>query len=358
MTAEFACGQILFNLKNSNLHYLIKETHLSAYITIRKKLIRDSIDNAKDDVNVTNEKHLDDRIRMENGVLKQEINDLKTILANIEIEKDEVEIKNETLERSIMSLDNKLEMEYNETKKAKDEINNIKIENEKVNDDLQLKIEEIVNCKEALSKLKLANEKLENKLKESEENCMMLENVVNSKEKQISELESKVTKISCENCERNFGTTKDLTDPNDIPSTSKCGLCEYESENENDMNIHVKTEHDLLCKVCDLTFETVRKLNMHMCRVNVLNPEYGEFYTKNWMVYDDCTRIFSRLKGTEVLFLHSKKCLGKEKTCPDLYGGYNLTKFDGVLWHLPLNDYFSEGKINWNGMEEDYGVFY
>ena len=71
-----------------------------------------------------------------------------------------------------------------------------------------------------------------------------------------------------------------------------------------------------------------------------------------------CTRIFSRLKGTEILFLHYKKCLEKENTCPDLYGGYKLTTFDGVLCHLPLIDYFSEGKVNWSGMEEDYGVFY
>ena len=88
---------------------------------------------------------------------------------------------------------------------------------------------------------------------------------------------------------------------------------------------------------------------MHTCRVHVLNPEYGEFYTKKWIVYEDCTRKFSRSKETEVLFLHSKKCLEKENTCPDLYG---------VLWHLPLNGYFSEGKINWSGMEDDYGVFY
>ena len=39
MTAEFACGQILFNVKKSNLHYHIEETHKSTYITIRKKFI-------------------------------------------------------------------------------------------------------------------------------------------------------------------------------------------------------------------------------------------------------------------------------------------------------------------------------
>ena len=49
-------------------------------------------------MNVTNEKTLDDRIRRENGLLKQEINDLKTLVANVEVEKDEIEIKNEALE--------------------------------------------------------------------------------------------------------------------------------------------------------------------------------------------------------------------------------------------------------------------
>ena len=47
MSAEYACGQILFNLKNSNLHYLINETHLSANITIRKKIIKEVNETSK-----------------------------------------------------------------------------------------------------------------------------------------------------------------------------------------------------------------------------------------------------------------------------------------------------------------------
>ena len=46
MSAEFAGGKILFNLKHSNLHYVIKETHMSADITIRKKFIKDTEDPA------------------------------------------------------------------------------------------------------------------------------------------------------------------------------------------------------------------------------------------------------------------------------------------------------------------------
>ena len=39
-SAEYACGQLLFHLKHSKLNYLLKETPYSAYITIRKKLLK------------------------------------------------------------------------------------------------------------------------------------------------------------------------------------------------------------------------------------------------------------------------------------------------------------------------------
>ena len=80
MSAEYACGQILFNLKNSNLHYLINETHKSAYITIREKLIKETSEKPREVVatNIADDsKKHNEKIRMENGLLKQEINDLK-----------------------------------------------------------------------------------------------------------------------------------------------------------------------------------------------------------------------------------------------------------------------------------------
>ena len=80
MSAEYACGQILFNLKNSNLHYLINETHKSAYITIREKLIKETSEKPREVVatNIADDsKQHNEKIRMENGLLKQEINDLK-----------------------------------------------------------------------------------------------------------------------------------------------------------------------------------------------------------------------------------------------------------------------------------------
>ena len=108
MSTEFECGQILFNLKHSNLHYLIKETHLSAYITIRNKL-RKELDEmpqtiSNDGIKVNSEKIINEKNRMENGLLKKEINELKAKCELIEIEKEELERKNETLERNLVVL--------------------------------------------------------------------------------------------------------------------------------------------------------------------------------------------------------------------------------------------------------------
>ena len=63
MSEEYACGQILFTLKNSNLHYILKETHLSAQITIKKKFIKQSEDALKNNnIVVNNVKKMDDRM--------------------------------------------------------------------------------------------------------------------------------------------------------------------------------------------------------------------------------------------------------------------------------------------------------
>ena len=39
---DFACGQILFGLKRSKLHYLVNKTPYSMYVTIRKKFLKDA----------------------------------------------------------------------------------------------------------------------------------------------------------------------------------------------------------------------------------------------------------------------------------------------------------------------------
>ena len=45
MSVEMACGQILFSLKTSKLNYMVKETPFSAYVTIRKKFVKNLSNN-------------------------------------------------------------------------------------------------------------------------------------------------------------------------------------------------------------------------------------------------------------------------------------------------------------------------
>ena len=98
---------------------MLEETHKSAFITIRKKLIKDEPTAVIEPVsaNVDQEKRLNDKINLENGLLKQEINDLKTKCANLEIEIGEREVKNESLDEQIVTLEDKLENAFGESRK-------------------------------------------------------------------------------------------------------------------------------------------------------------------------------------------------------------------------------------------------
>ena len=51
-SADFACGQIFYCLRNSQLNYIVNETPYSAYITIRKKFIKHCVDAPENKTNV------------------------------------------------------------------------------------------------------------------------------------------------------------------------------------------------------------------------------------------------------------------------------------------------------------------
>ena len=85
---DYACGQILFNLKRSNLHYLLEETHLSAYITIRKKFIKTPNETVKATVNIVNNRGPSES-EVELLTLRENNRDLETRLAMAKVEFEE-----------------------------------------------------------------------------------------------------------------------------------------------------------------------------------------------------------------------------------------------------------------------------
>ena len=117
-----------------------------------------------------------------------------------------------------------------------------------------------------------------------------------------------------------------------LPSTSKCGECDYKSGDENDLNEHKETlheskketfictycefkcdteielskhiqlKHELYeCKLCDVHFKQEGKLKSHMCRVPVNNPAHESLYTKGWYDANCCTTVFAVLKTPRLL---------------------------------------------------------
>ena len=166
-------------------------------------------------------------------------------------------------------MEDKLETEYIETRRMKNALDDLRIEYD-------------VNCKECrdkdlkqtVTKTKVANKKLENDQKQLQGDSLMLQNVVSSKSKEVSELETLVKSLgsskACDKCDNIQGikncfnehvdkTHKDET----VPSTFKRGLCDFESSDEKNINAHVKTKHDISCEICDLTFQCQDRLRKH-----------------------------------------------------------------------------------------------
>ena len=97
----------------------------------------------------------------------------------------------------------------------------------------------------------------------------MLQNVVANKSTKVSELETLVKTLTsynpCDKCGNSPGTRDCLNEHEDkthqdetVPSTSKCGSCDFESDDEKNINMHVKSKHEFSCEICELNFRVKR----------------------------------------------------------------------------------------------------
>ena len=174
--------------------------------------------------------------------------------------------------------------------------------------------------KKEVDKLKSLQQKQNKNCNDLEENIMMLENVLETRDLKIHELEEEIQKHEetsnincvCDMCTKGINPQKELKDPSssitsdeNLPSTSKCGTCEYESDNENDVIKHKETNHEctnfdfscdscdfnaeteddlekhkqlnhgnFICEKCEMKLKTEVKLQTHTCKIHVKNPSY------------------------------------------------------------------------------------
>ena len=118
----------------------------------------------------------------------------------------------------------------------------------------------------------------------------------------------------------------------------------------------MKEKHEYTCLSRDLKFETTEKLKKHVCKLNIKNPEFKQFYMKNWMLTHGCSGLFDRHQFKEIAVLHIDKCWNLICPCrelPDFYIlGKSLYNENGVL-HLKRKDYIKNGEIGWPALDKE-----
>ena len=104
MSPDFDCGKILYCLKMSRLNYLVKETPYSAYITVRKKFIKENIENQITPAALNSSDNKKELLTL------NELNkDLEKRLAMAKIEFEEMELAKENQIADISKRDDEIE---------------------------------------------------------------------------------------------------------------------------------------------------------------------------------------------------------------------------------------------------------
>ena len=94
--AHKVCDQMLRILKSSKLNYLVKETPYSSFITIRKRFLKDisCVSLASED-----DSRSEADLSRENMILKEKCKELEVEVGYLNINKENMELANDSLEK-------------------------------------------------------------------------------------------------------------------------------------------------------------------------------------------------------------------------------------------------------------------
>ena len=160
VSAENVFGQVLICLRMSKLDYLVKETPYAAYVTVRKKFMKNN--NATDDtVSVRDAPTAANIVIEENIKLREELKDIKTNCAIVRVENEELEIKNEELHKKLLASDDKLEDAFIECVNLKEALGKANAEKNKLIDHMNEKMNDICYMEEVIQKTKKSYKRFE-----------------------------------------------------------------------------------------------------------------------------------------------------------------------------------------------------
>ena len=261
-------------------------------------------------------------------------------------------------------------------------------EKNKLIDHMNEKMNDIGHMEEVIQKTKKSYKRFEENDIIQQEKILMLEGTLESREHKILEIGKDLLRtqeelsIPCVNCAKAAATQTDLgchdesnhSDEN-APTTSKCGTCEYQSDGEEDLRVHLNThlkhscdkcdyetdlqyefmthkslEHNKGCTECRQTFITEEKLEKHVCKIDTGNPSFEHFYSRSWMDSNNCNKIYCNNIKQEVAILHCEKCVKSERSC--CWAPYILSGQSSGVTHLEFKKYtkefiFKNREIKW-----------
>ena len=361
MSADNALGKGLICLRMSNLNFVAKETPFSTYITIRKKLIKPTTEAVIENRNIELE---GERLRkVADDVSNEKIKDLLTKCAMLEFEKEELEVKYEALEKTKIEVDDQIEEIYARNKELSKSHEKLVNDNNELKDTIErLECENKSNSKKYSKKTIL----LEESNKDLEEKLLMLENVIESRDSEISKLKSNSNSVEQSELLDKVVQSKESEYIHSVMETvrsfysgaekklNKCEECEFDTNTSEDLKRHMEKHHQSECKDCKERFIGNQKLKNHMCRVHIHNPSYREFYVKSWFVKNECVRVFSEHQNKEIAILHSCVCVEKPScsyVLPDFINQSRYTDDTGFL-HLHLSEILSCGEVKWEIIQD------
>ena len=137
-----------------------------------------------------------------------------------------------------------------------------------------------------------------------------------------------------------------------------CFWCDYKTDTKKKYKEHTQKKHTLsnnpkrpkgpvinTCDMCVLEFKTKSRLFNHICRSDIKNPTYRDYYyyTKNWFDANGCIPLFSSTKKQEVVILHSKVSWASDRRCLGFTSDYN----DQNVVNLESDRFLINGEIDW-----------
>ena len=126
----------------------------------------------------------------------------------------------------------------------------------------------------------------------------MLNINIENKKSELTSLKKEIIELGVDSCSSSF----------------KCEQCDFTTESEKGLKIHVGRMHEVKCDKCNEKFGGEHKFKTHMCIIIVTNPTLDSLYMK---ICNKCIRVFCNEQKKQLAILHSKKC-EEENPCPDV----------------------------------------